>query len=130
MIDELDARLIELLAAEPRVGVLEASRRLRVARDVYKRQVRMSRVFPWPRSPSRIVSCPARMARSRCGSTVWPKPTIPGNRSSPARILASRFRRISSLTDENECPLARSSPSVVIAGRGDEAAAGLSLIHI
>ncbi len=32
MIDDLDARLIELLAAEPRVGVLEASRRLGIAR--------------------------------------------------------------------------------------------------
>src|SRR6266567_4814614 len=32
MIDELDARLIELLAAEPRVGVLAGSRRLGVAR--------------------------------------------------------------------------------------------------
>ena len=32
LIDGLDAALIELLAAEPRVGVLEASRRLRVAR--------------------------------------------------------------------------------------------------
>ena len=32
LIDRLDAALIELLAAEPRVGVLEASRRLRVAR--------------------------------------------------------------------------------------------------
>lgn len=31
-IDELDARLIALLAEEPRIGVLEASRRLRVAR--------------------------------------------------------------------------------------------------
>jgi DNA-binding Lrp family transcriptional regulator len=32
VIDDLDARLIELLRAEPRVGVLEASRRLGVAR--------------------------------------------------------------------------------------------------
>lgn len=32
MIDDLDARLIALLAAEPRIGVLECSRRLRVAR--------------------------------------------------------------------------------------------------
>src|ERR1700724_2610627 len=32
MIDELDARRIELLTAEPRVGMLEASRRLRAAR--------------------------------------------------------------------------------------------------
>lgn len=31
-VDQLDARLIALLAAEPRVGVLECSRRLRVAR--------------------------------------------------------------------------------------------------
>ena len=31
-VDPLDARLIALLAVEPRVGVLEASRRLRVAR--------------------------------------------------------------------------------------------------
>ncbi len=32
LIDELDAALLELLHAEPRVGVLEASRRLGVAR--------------------------------------------------------------------------------------------------
>lgn len=31
-LDQLDARLIALLAAEPRIGVLECSRRLRVAR--------------------------------------------------------------------------------------------------
>jgi DNA-binding Lrp family transcriptional regulator len=31
-LDQLDARLIELLAAEPRIGVLECSRRLGVAR--------------------------------------------------------------------------------------------------
>jgi DNA-binding Lrp family transcriptional regulator len=31
-LDDLDARLISLLAAEPRIGVLECSRRLRVAR--------------------------------------------------------------------------------------------------
>jgi DNA-binding Lrp family transcriptional regulator len=31
-IDQLDARLLSLLAAEPRIGVLECSRRLRVAR--------------------------------------------------------------------------------------------------
>ena len=30
--DDLDRRLIELFAAEPRIGVLEASRRLGVAR--------------------------------------------------------------------------------------------------
>jgi DNA-binding Lrp family transcriptional regulator len=31
-LDQLDARLIKLLAEEPRIGVLESSRRLRVAR--------------------------------------------------------------------------------------------------
>ena len=42
MIDELDARLIELLAAEPRTGVLEASRRLGVARGTV--QARLDRL--------------------------------------------------------------------------------------
>ena len=41
-IDQLDAALIELLAAEPRVGVLEASRRLRVARGTV--QARLDRM--------------------------------------------------------------------------------------
>ena len=42
VIDRLDAALIELLAAEPRVGVLEASRRLRVARGTV--QARLERL--------------------------------------------------------------------------------------
>ncbi len=42
MIDELDARLIGLLAAQPRVGVLEASRRLGVARGTV--QARLDRL--------------------------------------------------------------------------------------
>jgi DNA-binding Lrp family transcriptional regulator len=42
VIDELDGRLIELLAAEPRVGVLEASRRLGVARGTV--QARLDRL--------------------------------------------------------------------------------------
>src|SRR6478752_9231528 len=42
MIDELDARLIALLAAEPRVGMLEASRRLGVARGTV--QARLDRL--------------------------------------------------------------------------------------
>ncbi len=42
MIDELDARLIELLTGEPRVGVLEASRRLGVARGTV--QARLDRM--------------------------------------------------------------------------------------
>jgi DNA-binding Lrp family transcriptional regulator len=42
MIDQLDARLIELLNAEPRIGVLEASRRLGVARGTV--QARLDRL--------------------------------------------------------------------------------------
>jgi DNA-binding Lrp family transcriptional regulator len=42
VIDELDGRLIELLTAEPRVGVLEASRRLGVARGTV--QARLDRM--------------------------------------------------------------------------------------
>jgi len=42
MIDELDGWLIELLAAEPRVGILEASRRLSVARGTV--QARLDRL--------------------------------------------------------------------------------------
>ena len=41
-VDALDAALIELLAAEPRVGVLEASKRLRVARGTV--QARLERL--------------------------------------------------------------------------------------
>ena len=42
MIDQLDGRLLELLSAEPRVGVLEASRRLGVARGTV--QARLDRM--------------------------------------------------------------------------------------
>lgn len=42
MIDELDARLIALLSAEPRIGVLECSRRLGVARGTV--QARLDRL--------------------------------------------------------------------------------------
>ncbi|WP_328996345.1 Lrp/AsnC family transcriptional regulator [Kribbella sp. NBC_01245] len=41
-VDELDARILELFATEPRVGVLEASRRLGVARGTV--QARLDRL--------------------------------------------------------------------------------------
>src|SRR2546423_14045117 len=41
-VDALDAALIELLAVEPRTGVLEASRRLRIARGTV--QARLNRL--------------------------------------------------------------------------------------
>jgi DNA-binding Lrp family transcriptional regulator len=43
VIDDLDGRLIELLAAEPRIGVLECSRRLGVARGTV--QARLDRMI-------------------------------------------------------------------------------------
>jgi DNA-binding Lrp family transcriptional regulator len=42
MIDDIDARLIELLTREPRIGVLECSRRLGVARGTV--QARLDRL--------------------------------------------------------------------------------------
>lgn len=42
-VDELDAKLIELLAAEPRIGVLELSRRLQIARGTV--QARLDRLI-------------------------------------------------------------------------------------
>jgi DNA-binding Lrp family transcriptional regulator len=39
MIDELDARVITLLSTEPRIGVLEASRRLGVARGTVQARI-------------------------------------------------------------------------------------------
>jgi DNA-binding Lrp family transcriptional regulator len=42
LIDSLDAGIIELFAAEPRIGVLEASRRLKVARGTV--QARLDRL--------------------------------------------------------------------------------------
>jgi DNA-binding Lrp family transcriptional regulator len=42
VLDELDARLIELFAAEPRIAILEASRRLGVARGTV--QARLDRL--------------------------------------------------------------------------------------
>ena len=41
-IDSLDARILELFRAEPRIGVLEASRRLQVARGTV--QARLDRL--------------------------------------------------------------------------------------
>ncbi|WP_246210227.1 winged helix-turn-helix transcriptional regulator [Nocardioides piscis] len=40
--DDLDSKLLDLFAAEPRIGVLEASRRLRVARGTV--QARLDRL--------------------------------------------------------------------------------------
>lgn len=42
IVDDLDARLLDLFAAEPRIGVLEASRRLGVARGTV--QARLDRL--------------------------------------------------------------------------------------
>ena len=62
-IDDLDARIVALFAAEPRIGVLECSRRLGVARGtVQARLDRMTRdgvVRGWgPRSTRRRSATP------------------------------------------------------------------------
>ena len=78
--------------------------------------VRISRVLPWPRSPSRTMSCPASSARWTSGSTLSSKPTMPGKGFSPARSRRTRFARISALTVRGSCPEARSCP--MVAGSG------------
>ena len=49
---------------------------------------RMIRVLAWPRSPSRITSCPASTAFSSWGRTVSSKPSTPVTRGSPAAMRA------------------------------------------
>ena len=80
-------------------------------------RLRRRRVLPWPRSPSSTTSWPASRARSSWGMTVEPKPCRPGHGSRPAASAASRLSRISARTDRASCPVARSSPTVVGAGR-------------
>src|SRR3954452_10688972 len=80
--------------------------------------VRISRVLPWPRSPSSTRSWPAMSARSTSGSTVSSNPTIPGRLGSPRPSRASRLSRISAFTGRNIAPPARSSPRVRGAGEG------------
>src|SRR3954470_1877707 len=78
--------------------------------------VRIRRVLPWPRSPSRTMSWPASSARSTSGTTVSSKPTMPGRLGSPAARRLIRLWRISVLTERCTWPDARSSPSVAIRG--------------
>ena len=78
--------------------------------------VRISRVLPWPRSPSSIRSCPASNAVSSSGSTVSSKPTIPGKAVSPDRSRSTRLARISSLTVRGVYPVSSSWPRVAGAG--------------
>ncbi len=69
------------------------SRRSRGSRrQVSSTIARTSRVFAWPRSPSRIRSWPARIPRSSTGSTASSNPTIPGNSSSPRSSLREQVR--------------------------------------
>ena len=70
---------------------------------------RITRVLAWPRSPRRMMSCPARMAFSSWGTTVSSKPSTPGTRVSPAAISLAVLRRISSATGTDSQPEARRS---------------------
>ncbi len=59
---------------------------------------RAMRVFAWPRSPRKMMSCPERIAFSICGMTVVSYPTMPLNISRFAASAAMRFPRSSSFT--------------------------------
>ena len=48
------------------------------------------RVFAWPRSPRKTMSCPARIAFSTAGRTVSAYPTTPGKISSPVGQAAEQ----------------------------------------
>ena len=72
---------------------------------------RITRVLAWPRSPRRMMSCPARMAFSSWGTTVSSKPSTPGTRVSPAAMSLAVLRRISSATGTDSQPEARRSVS-------------------
>ena len=74
---------------------------------------RMTRVLAWPRSPKRMMSCPARIAFSSCGMTVSSKPRIPGVSDAPAAMAFCVLARISSATDTDSQPEARRSASAV-----------------
>ena len=67
MVDELDSRILLLLAEEPRVGVLEASRRLGVARGTV--QARLDKLIAAgvvrSLAPSLDPGNPSRRARFR-----------------------------------------------------------------
>ncbi len=72
---------------------------------------RITRVFAWPRSPRRMMSCPARMAFSSWGTTVSSKPSTPGTSDVPAAMRLAVLRRISSATDNDSQPEERRSAS-------------------
>ena len=78
----------------------------------------MIRVLAWPRSPNRMMSCPARTAFSSWGRTVSSKPSTPVTSGSPAAIRADALRRISSATLTGAQPAWRRAPSVVMSGGG------------
>ena len=72
--DRVQRVLVELAADEDRRPLVEQAD-----------EVRIRRVLPWPRSPSRTRSWPAMRARSTSGTTVSSNPTMPGRLGSPGR---------------------------------------------
>ena len=83
--DQLDRNLIELFAAEPRVGVLEASRRLGVARGTV--QARLDRLQATGRGLR--LGSRARAGRARLPGDGVPDP---GDPPGPARRPRRRRR--------------------------------------
>jgi hypothetical protein len=89
------------LISEPAITGIHSSRRPTMER--------ITRVLAWPRSPSRIMSCPARIAFSSWGTTVSSKPRTPGTSDWPEAMALAVLRRISSATDTDSHPEARRS---------------------
>ena len=73
-VDELDARILALFETEPRVGVLEASRRLRVARGTV--QARLDRSPEEMRLRRQTVEHPFGTIKSWMGSTHFQMKTL------------------------------------------------------
>ncbi len=84
---------------------------------------RTRRVLAWPRSPRRMMSCPASRAFSSWGSTVSSKPRTLSTRGRPWAMRAAALRRSSSCTGVDSHPEARSSPRVE--GRSDGGSGGM-----
>jgi DNA-binding Lrp family transcriptional regulator len=93
VIDELDARLIELLSAEPRIGVLEASRRLRVARGTV--QARLDRL----QARGVITGYGPEIDPAAIGHTVMAFVTLELRQAGGHDLVAERLSRIDEILE-------------------------------
>ena len=76
--------------------------------------LRANRVFACPRSPSKLMLCLDKIARSNSGTTVFSKPCTPSKTGFPDFIFSRRLCLNSSFMDFETYPDFFSSPSVFI----------------